>query len=82
MWLKRDNWLYKLDIFADVHLGECGYITAYYPNDDLDEDSYEITLYSSRGNYELSSKVFDKFCQAIAEGKTFFDFNEAEKECL
>lgn len=81
MWVKRDNWIYKLETFANVHLGSCGYITAFYPNDDVDKNDYEVTLYSGKDD-DLSSKVFDKFCQAIAEGKTFFDFNEAEKECL
>lgn len=81
MWVRRYNWIYKLETFADVHLSKFGYINAYYPNDDVDKNDYEITLYSGT-DYDLSSKIFDKFCQAIAEGKTFFDFYEAEKECL
>lgn len=81
MWVRRYNGIYKLETFANVYLGKFGYITAYYPNDDVDKNAYEITLYSGT-DYNLSSKIFDKFCQAIAEGKTFFDFYEAEKECL
>lgn len=81
MWVRRRNWIYKLDTFADIHFNRYGYITAYYPNDDIDKNSYEITLYSNE-DYDLASKIFDNFCEAIANGKTFFDFEKAEKECL